>query len=111
MDILIHWLVATAAVVVTAYLLPGVFVSSFGTALLTAGILGIINAFIRPILVFLTLPITIVTLGLFLFVINALLILAVAQIVEGFQVDNFWWALLFSVIVSLINAFFLSIVY
>ncbi|MGE3279319.1 MAG: phage holin family protein [Candidatus Altimarinota bacterium] len=111
LNIIIHWLVASGAFLVTAYLLPGVTVASFSTAVIAAGLLGIINAVIRPILVFLTLPITVVTFGLFLFVINALIILGLSEIVDGFSVANFWWALLFSIILSLINAFFLSIVY
>lgn len=111
LNIIIHWLVASAAFLVTAYILPGVTVTSFGTAVIAAGLLGIINAVIRPILIFLTLPITVITMGLFLFVINALIILGISEIVEGFGVANFWWALLFSIILSLINSFFLSIVY
>jgi putative membrane protein len=111
LNIIIHWLVTAAAFLVTAYLLPGVTVTTFGSAFIAAGILGIINAVIRPILVFLTLPITVVTMGLFLFVLNALIIMAVSYVVDGFSVDNFWWALLFSIILSLVNSFFVSIVY
>jgi putative membrane protein len=111
LNITIHWLVTAAAFLVTAYLLPGVTVTTFGSAFIAAGILGIINAVIRPILVFLTLPITVVTMGLFLFVLNALIIMAVSSIVDGFSVDNFWWALLFSIILALVNSFFVSIVY
>jgi putative membrane protein len=111
LNIIIHWLVTSVAFLATAYLLPGVVVTSFGTAVIAAGVLGIINAVLRPLLVFLTLPITVVTMGLFLFVLNALIIMAVSSLVDGFSVANFWWALLFSIILSLINSFFLSIVY
>lgn len=105
MKLLISWLVATLAVVVTAYLLPGVHVASFVAALVTALVLGIINAVIKPILVVLTLPITILTLGLFTLVINALLVLLAANIVPGFTVDGFWWAVAFSLVLSVVSWF------
>ena len=102
MQILIHWLIATLAVAVTAYVLPGVSVSGFITAAVVALILGLINAFIRPLLIILTLPINILTLGLFTFVINAFLVMLTGWIVPGFSVNGFWWALLFSVVLSLV---------
>lgn len=91
------------AIIVTAYLLPGVRIESFLTALVTAVVLGIINSILKPILLFLTLPINILTLGLLTFVINAFLVLLASQIVPGFKVDGFWWALAFSVVLSLVN--------
>ena len=94
------------AVFATAYILPGVHVSNFITAIIVGIVLGIINAFVKPILVVLTLPITIVTLGLFYFVINALLILFGAGLVPGFTVDSFWSALLFSLVISIVSWFF-----
>ncbi len=103
MDIIIKILISAVAVFATAYILKGVTVKNFGSALLVAIVLGVVNAIIRPIFVFLTIPITILTLGLFLLVINALLIMLVDAIVPGFKVKNFWWALLFSVILSLVN--------
>ncbi len=105
MNILINWLVSAFAILVTAYLLPGVVVGSFTTALVVALVLGIINAFIKPILLILTLPINILTLGLFTFVINALIIILTADLVPGFKVNGFWWALLFSIVLSIINSF------
>lgn len=105
MSILINWLVSALAILVTAYILPGVQVSSFTAALLAAVVLGIINAVIRPILLILTLPINILTLGLFTFVINALVIILTSHLVPGFKVNGFWWALLFSIVLSIINAF------
>ncbi len=108
MSILINWLVSALAVLVTAYLLPGVHVSSFVTALVVAVVLGIINSVVKPILTILTLPITMLTLGLFIFVINALLILLTSYLVPGFTVDGFVWALLFSIVLSLVN-WFLSV--
>jgi putative membrane protein len=90
----------------TAYLLPGVHVEHYGYALLVAVVLSVFNAVIRPILVVLTIPITFVTLGLFLLVINAVLILLVDWVVPKFEVDGFWWALAFSLILSLFNSLF-----
>ena len=105
MGILISWLVSTLAIIVTAYVLPGVHIESFFTALVTAVVLGIINSILKPILLLLTLPINILTLGLLTFVINALLVLLAAQIVPGFKVDGFWWALAFSIVLSIVNSF------
>ncbi len=105
MSILINWVISAFAILVAAYILPGVTVSSFTSALVAAVVLGIINAVIKPILVILTLPINVLTLGLFTFVINALLIILVANLVPGFKVAGFWWALLFSIVLSLINSF------
>lgn len=103
MNFVINWLIAALAILITSYILPGVFVSGFLAALITGIVLGLVNAFIRPVLIILTLPINILTLGLFTFVINAILILLVSAIVPGFRVDNFGWALVFSLILSLIN--------
>ena len=105
MKILLHWLVSALAILASAYIFPGVHVESFTTALVAAVVLGIINAILKPILLLLTLPITIVTLGLFTLVINGFLILLAARIVPGFRVDGFLWALLFSVVLSIINSF------
>lgn len=105
MSILINWVVAALVIVVAAYLLPGVHIAGFTTALVAALVLGIINAVLKPILVLLTLPINILTLGLFTLVINAALIILATYIVPGFMVDNFGWAILFSIVMSLINAF------
>ncbi len=103
MFFLIRWLIHALAVVIAAYLLPGVSVSGFLAALLTALVLGLINAVLKPILILLTLPINILTLGLFTLVINAVLILLTSAIVPGFEVRSFWWALLFSLVLSLVN--------
>ena len=106
MSLIIRFLLNGLAVVLTAYLLPGVDVDGYGTALIVALILSIVNVIVKPILVLLTIPITIVTLGLFLLVINAAIILFVDYLVEGFFVDGFWWALLFSLILSIFNSLF-----
>jgi putative membrane protein len=93
----------TASIMITAYLLPGVSVRSFGAALVTALVLGLINAVLRPILVVLTFPFTIITLGLFILVLNGLLVLLTSAIVAGFSVVNIWWAMLFSIVFSVIS--------
>ena len=103
MKILIKWLLMTVSIMITAYLLPGVSVQSFGTALVTALVLGLINALLRPILIVLTFPFTIITLGLFIFVLNGLLVLLTSAIVTGFSVMNIWWAILFSIVFSIVS--------
>jgi len=87
-----------------SYILPGVHIDQFFTALILAVVLAILNAIIKPVLIILTLPITIFTLGLFLFVINALIILIAARFVPGFAVDGFWHALLFSLLLSILSS-------
>jgi putative membrane protein len=103
MKILIHWFLRALAIMVTAYLLPGIALKGFFVALVVAVVLGIFNVILKPILVILTLPITILTLGLFTLVINAGIIMLTSKLVDGFHVANFWWALLFSLILSLVN--------
>lgn len=103
MKTLIHFIVSALAILVTAYILPGVHVSGIVAALVLAVVLGAINIFLRPILIFLTLPLTIITLGLFVLVINGLLIMLASYIVPGFAVDNFWWALLFGIVLAIVN--------
>jgi len=105
MRTIIHWLLSAVAIVITAYLLPAnaIFVQSFFVALIVAVVLGFLNTIIRPILVILTLPIQISTLGLFTFIINALLVILTSAIVPGFYVRSFWWALIFSFVLWLVN--------
>lgn len=100
MKLLLKWLLAACALLLVAYLYPGVQVHSFGSALIAAAVVGIFYALLRPLLVVLTLPVTVVTLGLFLFVINALLFWAAAGVLDGFHVNGFWAALLGSLIYS-----------
>lgn len=109
MAILLNLLVSSVAVFVTAYILPGIKVNDFFTAIVVAIVLGVINAFLKPILIILTLPINVLTLGLFTFVINALLIMLTSFLVPGFYVANFWWAILFSLVVSLVTSFLNSL--
>lgn len=101
--LLVVWLVHTLALLGVAYLLPGVSVSSFGTALVAALVLGLVNAVIRPILILLTLPATILTLGLFIFIINGLLFWAVGSFIQGFVVAGFWWGVLGAIVYSLVS--------
>lgn len=103
MNLLINWLISALVILAVAYILPGVAVSGFLTALVVALVLGLINALVKPILVLLTLPVTVLTLGLFIFVINAILIMIAAAVVPGFEVSGFLWALVFSLILSLAN--------
>lgn len=104
MGILVQLIVGALAVFITAYILPGVALDSYITAIIVAALIALLNITIKPILILLTIPITVVTLGLFLLVINALIILIAAELIPGFAVDGFWWALLFSFILSLINS-------
>lgn len=101
--ILIAWLITTVAVLVAAYLIPGIRIASVGAAIIGAAILGILNTLLKPILVVLTFPLTIVTLGLFLLVINALMFLLAGALVQGFEVKSFWSALLGSLVVSIVG--------
>jgi len=101
--ILIRWLVTTLAILMIPHLISGVHVEGIGSALAAAAILGILNALIRPILILLTLPLTIVTLGLFILVINALLFQFAGWVVSGLHIESFWSALFGSLIVSVVS--------
>ncbi len=103
MRLLIKWLLSALALLAVTYLYSGVQVTSFTSALLAAAVIGLLNMFVRPVLVVLTLPVTIVTLGLFLFVINALLFWAASGLLSGFHVDGFLAALIGSLIYSLLG--------
>ena len=103
LSLLLRWVVNAAALLLVAYLYTGVQVTTFLAALIAALVLGLVNAVIRPILVILTLPVTILTLGLFIFVINALLFWFVAEVVKGFTVTGFMAALIGSVLYSVIT--------
>lgn len=104
MKYVINWVVMTLAVFISAQLLPGVSVDSFFVAFITALVLGMINLFLKPILLILTLPINIFTLGFFTLVINAFLVILASKIVSGFYVNGFWWALIFSLVMSLAHS-------
>ncbi len=104
MNFLVKILLRAVAVIIVSYLLKGVIVDDFVSALIVAFVLAILNSIIRPILIVLTIPITIVTLGLFLIVINALMIMLAGSLVPGFYVEGFWWALFFSILLSITNS-------
>ena len=105
----VNLVVSSLAVIISAYILPGVKVDGFLTAVVVAIILGVVNMFIKPILLLLTLSLNILTLGLFSFVINAALVLFVSSIVPGFRVSGFLWALIFSLVLSLVSSFLYSL--
>lgn len=101
--ILIRWLITTLAILMVPYLVSGVKVEGFGAALAVAAILGILNALVRPVLIILTLPLTILTLGVFILIINALLFQLAGALVSGIHVASFWSAFFSSIIVSLVS--------
>lgn len=103
MNILLTWLINALALLVLPYLIPSIQIRGFGTALIIAVVLGLINALLRPLLVLLTLPVTILTLGLFILVINALLFQFAAWLLKGFTVSNFWAAFFGSILYSIIS--------
>lgn len=103
MKLLVKWLLSAAALLAVAHLYSGVEIRSFTAALLAAFVVGLLNSFLRPVLIILTLPVTVLTLGLFLLVINALLFWAAASLLDDFQVRGFWAALLGSLIYSVFN--------
>lgn len=104
MNLLIKILITAVLVMLIANFMPGIHVAGFTTALIVAVVLGLLNVFIKPILILLTFPITIITLGLFLLVINAIIILLCTKIVGGFSVDTFWTALFFSIVLSILQS-------
>lgn len=103
MRLLLLWLINTVSLIAVAYLLPSIQVSSFVTALIAALALGLVNAVVRPVLVLLTLPVTLLTLGLFIFVLNGLLFWLVGSVIQGFEVQGFWAGVFGAIIYSLIS--------
>jgi putative membrane protein len=101
--LILRWLILTAAITVASYLLDGIAVTGFFSALFAAAILGVLNAFFRPVLIILTLPINILTLGLFTFLINAMLLKMVSGVISGFQVHGFWSAVFGSLVISIVS--------
>lgn len=104
MKLLLRLVISTLAIIVAANVVPGVVVASTGTAIIVAIVLGILNTFLKPVLQILALPITILTLGLFYFVVNVFIIYLASFLVEGFRLDNFISALLFGLVVSVVSA-------
>ena len=105
MNLFIYLIVNGLAVFITGYLLPGVVLKNFFTAVVVAVVLGIVNTLIKPLLIIFTLPLNILTLGLFTFVINGLVILLTSSLVPGFSVQNLWTAIIFSLVLSIVGWF------
>ncbi|MBX3256966.1 MAG: phage holin family protein [Chitinophagaceae bacterium] len=108
MSFIIRLLVTGAVAFGLAHLLKGIHIDTYWTALIFALVLAIVNFIVRPLLIILTIPLTIVTLGLFLLVINALMVMLASRLVDGIQVDGFWWALLFSLLLSIVSSLLFS---
>jgi len=108
--LLIRWCILTLAILAASYLLSGIEVSSFSSAFFAAAVLGTLNAFFRPILILLTLPINLLTLGLFTFVVNALMLLMTSGVIAGFHVAGFWSAIVGSLVISLVSWLLTSLV-
>lgn len=104
MNFVLRLLMSAAAAILASYLIPGVHIEGITVAILLAVLLALLNVTVKPLLIIFTIPLTVFTLGLFLLVINALIILLADSIIPGFEVDGFWWAVLFSLVLSLINS-------
>jgi putative membrane protein len=111
MMLMVVWLLNAVALLVVAYVLPGIVVASFWSAMLAALVLGFLNTLVKPFLILLTLPITVVTMGLFLLVLNALVFWLAGSLFRGFQVDGFWWAVAGALLYSLISGLFSMMLY
>lgn len=104
MTLLLVWILNAVALLIVAYVLPGINVASFGSALIAAVVLGLLNMLLKPVLQLLTLPLTILTLGLFLLVINALLFWLAGSLLKGFEVAGFWWAFIGAIVYSIVTS-------
>lgn len=104
LTLILIWLLNSVALLAVAYLLPGITIASFGSAMIAALVLGLLNTLVKPVLIFLTLPITIITLGLFLLVLNALVFWFAGSILSGFKVNGFWWAVIGAILYSIISS-------
>ena len=109
MKLILRILLSALSVIILANVLPNVSVDSFMTAVVVAVVLSLLNFLVKPILVILTLPVTIVTFGLFLLIINAIIILLADKLIDGFTVSNIWWALIFSLLLSFLQSIFFSL--
>ena len=103
---LVKILLGGISVLIAEFLLPGVHIDNWMTGFILAAVIILINLTLKPLLIILTFPITLITFGLFLLVINALMILLADRVIDGFRVDGFWWAILFAVVLSIINSIF-----
>lgn len=105
MKLLGYFIVHTAALLITAYVVPGFVITDFRSAIVAVTVIGIINVFVKPMLTLITLPITFMTLGLFALVLNVVLLMVAAYVTPGFEIDGFWIALIGSVVMSLVSSF------
>lgn len=103
--LLFRWLISAVSLLIVSYIVPGIEVQGFFYALIAAVFLGVLNAIVRPVLIILTLPLTILTLGLFLFVVNGIMLMLVSLVIKGFHVNGFWPAVLGALLLSVINWF------
>lgn len=110
MKTLVKLLLTALAVIILGYLLPGISVTSFITALVVAVVIALLRLIVKPILIILTLPITIITFGIFLLFINAIIIMLAGYFVSGFVVDGIWWALIFSLLLSLFQSILFALI-
>lgn len=108
--LVIRWVISAVAILLTAFIVPGIEIQGFGAALVGALVLGIVNAFIRPLIILFSLPITILTLGLFTLVINGFMLSIVASVITGFYLKNFWNAMLGAIIISLFSSLINNVV-
>jgi len=102
--ILVSLLIYTISIFAVSYILPGIGVDSFMTALIVAVVMAVLNVTVKPLLILITIPLTIITFGLFLLVVNVLVLYVADYFIDGFHIAGFWWALLFSLLVSLVNS-------
>ena len=109
--LIVVWILNAVALLAVAYVLPGIAIASFWSAMLAALVLGLLNTLVKPLLILLTLPITIVTLGLFLLVLNALVFWLAGSLFKGFQVDGFWWAVAGAIFYSVISSLFSMLIF
>jgi putative membrane protein len=109
--LLVVWILNAVALLAVAYVLPGIVISSFWSAMLAAVVLGLLNTLVKPLLILLTLPITIVTMGLFLLVLNALVFWLAGSLFKGFQVEGFWWAVAGAILFSVISSLFSMLIF
>ncbi|MCD8503904.1 MAG: phage holin family protein [Burkholderiaceae bacterium] len=109
--LIVVWILNAVALLAVAYVLPGIVIASFWSAMLAALVLGLLNTLVKPLLILLTLPITIVTLGLFLLVLNALVFWLAGSLFKGFQVEGFWWAVAGAILYSIISSLFSMLIF
>ena len=109
--LIVVWILNAVALLAVAFVLPGIVVASFWSAMLAAVVLGLLNTLVKPLLILLTLPITVVTLGLFLLVLNALIFWLAGSMFQGFKVEGFWWAVAGAILYSVISSLFSMLIF